>query len=265
MSGINKLAKKIWENQASEYVVVAVILLNAVVLGLSTYFSPNTGVGKLLLTIDQACLAFFVVELCSKIYVYRSKFVKDPWHIFDFIVVGIGLVPAYGPYIIFRAFRIFRVLRILTVFPSLRTVVHSIITSIPGMVGVLFLTLIIYYVYAVLGVELFRSEYPQFFGDLSRAFLTLFQLMTLENWPDVAYTVMKSHPFSWLFFVSFIIITALAVLNLIVGLLVNAIQEERDEEKQEFHKQILKSTEAILLAEITDLRKEIKKLSIPKK
>ena len=214
--------------------LIAVILINAVTLGLETSATVMAHAGGFILLVDQACLAIFVVELSARLYGMGLRFFKSGWNVFDFIIVAISLVPAGAGFSVLRALRILRVLRVISVTPSLRRVIDGLGRALPGMGSVFLLILIICYISAVIATKLFGQEFPQFFGNLGVTAFTLFQIMTLEGWSgEIVRPVMEVYPYAWAYFVPFILITTFAVLNLIVGLIVNSMQEAASEDERE--------------------------------
>ena len=206
------------------------IVINAVILGLETVPDVTARVGGLLAALDTIILAVFVIELVVKMVYRRLGFFRDGWNWFDFIVVGIALVPAAGPLAVLRTLRVLRLLRLLSVVPSMRAVIEGLLRALPGMGSIAALIALIFYVCAVLATNLFGADFPEWFGDLGASMFTLFQIMTLEGWADMAREIMGSHPLAWLFFVLFILITTFAVLNLFVGIIVNAMQSQVEAE-----------------------------------
>ena len=213
--------------------VLGVILFNAGLLGLETSQSVMAAWGPVLSGLDNACLAFFCVELATKLYAYGRRFFRDPWNWFDTIVIGIALAPATESLSVLRALRILRLLRVVSVAPRLRRVVEGFIRALPGMASVFLLTAMIFYVGSVIATKLFGSTHPEWFGTIGRSAYSLFQIMTLESWSmGIVRPVMEVEPLAWLFFVPFILVTAFAVVNLLVGLIVNSMQEVHHEEEK---------------------------------
>ncbi len=213
-----------------QYSIIGVILINAAILGImATDISPQTM--QLMHTLDVICLWIFITELALKFVVMRTAMFKDPWNIFDIVVVGIAVMPASGPLSVLRALRVLRVMRLVTVIPSMRRVVTGMFAAIPGGASVGAVLLIMYYVGAIIGVTLFRDVAPQHFGDLGTTFFTLFKMMTLEGWPDIADEVIAKSPNAWIFFVIFIIFTTFTTLNLLFGIIVDAMNQTREEEQ----------------------------------
>ncbi len=211
--------------------ITTVIVLNAVVLGMETSDRLMAGFGPLILFIDALCLWIFMAELGLKLFALGGRFFQSGWNVFDLIIVGGALIPGSQTLSVLRAMRILRVLRIISVAPRLRRVVEGFITALPGMASVFLLMAIIFYIGAVMATKLFGADFPDWFGTLGRSAYTLFQIMTLESWSmGIVRPVMESQPYAWAFFVPFIMVTTFAVVNLLVGLIVNSMQEAHSEE-----------------------------------
>jgi voltage-gated sodium channel len=253
--------------------VIAVILLNAVTLGLETWDSLMAEHGTLLHAIDQAMLWLFTAELALRIYAFRGRFFRDPWGIFDLIVVGIAWLPASGPLAVLRALRILRVLRLVSVVPSLRTVVEAMLAALPGMGSIVLLMLLIFYVAAVMATKLYGGDLPEHFGTLGASLFTLFQLMTLDDWANIVKPAMEAQPYALLFFLPFILIATFVVLNLFIGVIVESIQTLREQRESADAAVAQAATDAArteahldaqrLLAEIRALREEVAALRQP--
>lgn len=213
-------------------VITGVILFNAALLGLETSKTVMNVAGPIILALDRICLGIFVVELVAKLIAYRHRFFTSGWNIFDFIIVGISLLPATQGLSVLRALRILRVLRVVSVAPRLRRVVEGFITALPGMASVFLLMGIIFYIGAVMATKLFGDSFPEWFGTLGLSGYSLFQIMTLESWSmGIVRPVMEVYPYAWLFFVPFIMVTTFAVVNLLVGLIVNSMQDAHGQEE----------------------------------
>jgi len=208
--------------------IIVLILINAVTLGLETDKEIMDQYGGLLLAIDDVILSVFVIEILLKFYAYRLKFFKSGWNIFDLSIVTIALVPASGPLAVLRALRILRILRLLSVVPQLRRVINAIAYSIPGMMSVISVLLLLFYVSAVITTKIFGThpdpQMQEWFGTIGASAYTLFQIMTLESWSmGIVRPTMELFPLAWIFFVPFIVITSFAVLNLFIGIIVDAM------------------------------------------
>ncbi|MEP5631326.1 MAG: ion transporter [Tateyamaria sp.] len=211
--------------------ILGIIILNAITLGLETSETAVGAIGPLISAIDNICLMIFVLELVAKLYAFRFKFFRSGWNIFDFIIVGIALAPGTDGLSVLRALRILRVLRVISVAPSLRRVVEGFVTALPGMGSVFVLMAMIFYIGAVMATKLFGASFPDWFGTLGRSGYSLFQIMTLESWSmGIVRPVMLEYPYAWAFFVPFIMVTTFAVVNLLVGLIVNSMQDAHSEE-----------------------------------
>ncbi len=224
--------------------ILGVILFNAVILGLETSEPLMASMGPLLVFLDSLCLAVFVVEIAAKLYVQRGRFFKDGWNLFDFVIVGIALVPAAQGLAVLRALRILRLLRVVSVAPSLRRVIEGLINALPGMASVFLLMALVFYIGAVMATKLFGEAFPAWFGTLGKSGYSLFQIMTLESWSmGIVRPVMEVFPFAWMFFVPFIMMTTFVVLNLVVGLVVNSMQDahhlEADAQTDSYRDEVL--------------------------
>jgi voltage-gated sodium channel len=249
------------EDPRTERVIMALIIFNAVTLGLETSQTIMAKWGGVLHVVDRVILAVFVAELAARIAVQRTAFFRDGWNIFDFIVIGISLAPATEAFTVLRALRVLRLLRLVTLVPSLRRVVGGLISALPGMGSILLLIGLIYYVCAVMAVNLFGEDFPPLFGTLPASLFTLFTIMTLEGWVDgVVRPIMEKYPYAWLFFIPFIIGTTFTILNLFIGIIVNAMQSEHAKEEaaeRAAERDMMQEETEPLLAEIKGLRAEV--------
>jgi voltage-gated sodium channel len=221
------------ESRLMRDALMAVILFNAAILGLETSETVMDAAGPAIHALDRLCLAVFVLELLAKLYALGPRFFRSGWNLFDFAVVGVSLAPSSEGLSVLRALRVLRVLRVISVAPSLRRVVDGLVRALPGMGSVVLLLSIVLYVGAVMATKLFGAEYPDQFGHLGASALTLFQLMTFDGWMgEIVAPVMEEHPYAWLFFLPFMVATGFAVLNLLVGLVVNAMQEAAEDDRK---------------------------------
>ena len=230
--------------------ITAVIIVNAIALGLETSDVVMARFGPLIVLIDLACLAVFVVEILAKLFAYRLAFFRNGWNLFDFAIVGVALVPSGQGLSVLRALRILRVLRVISVAPRLRRVVEGFIIALPGMGSVFLLMAIIFYIGAVMATKLFSNSFPEWFGSMGQSAYSLFQIMTLESWSmGIVRPVMEVYPYAWMFFVPFIMVTTFAVVNLLVGLIVNSMQDAHSQEDGQrtdaYRDEVLSRLEAI--------------------
>lgn len=255
----NKL-KNFIENQHVNNFILLVIIYNSLILGLMTYPALNNHAGKFFHYSCVLCVIIFTIELFIKLYVYGKSFFKDGWNNFDFILVAMSWVPTGGAFSSFRAFRVlraFRALRLVTKLQRLRIIVQAIIESIPNVGWASLLLLLIFYIFSIMGTTMFGEAFPEFFGTIGKSMYSLFQIMTLESWSmGIARPVISVFPVAWVYFVAFILTSSFIVMNVIVGVVVNAISElsERAKKEQEI-KNITTSTN--LEIELNKLRKQI--------
>jgi voltage-gated sodium channel len=253
--------RRIVEDPRTERLIMGLIVLNAVTLGIETSHTAMDRFGPLLNAIDHVVITVFVIELTARLVVQRTAFFRDGWNIFDFIVVGIALAPATEAFSVLRALRVLRLLRLITIVPTLRRVVGGLIRSLPGMGSIFLLILLVYYVAAVMAVNLYGDDFPDLFGTLGRSLFTLFTIMTLEGWVDgVVKPIMEKHPHAWLFFIPFIIGTTFTVLNLFIGVIVGAMQEEHEKVAKtelEAERDIIEEETAPILRELREVKTEL--------
>lgn len=256
--GLRERVRVLIEDVRFETAMTALIVANAITLGLETSPAVVARIGGVLHVIDRTVLGVFVVELLSRVFVYRSRFFHEPWRVFDFAVVGIALMPASGPFSVLRALRVLRVLRLVSLVPSMRGVVSALLTAVPGMASIVGLMALVLYVSAVLATNLFGAIAPEFFGDLGASLFTLFQVMTVEGWPDIARSVMAQSPYAWMFFVAYLLIATFMVLNLFIAVVVNAMQSQVTEDLKgdgEAHTRLILDEVRALREELGALRK----------
>lgn len=251
--------KRIIESARFEGIITFLILLNAVTLGLETSPTVMRLAEPLLHGFDRLLLVVFTFELGLRLLVYRVQFFRDPWRIFDFLVVSIGWIPSGGHLTVLRALRVLRILRMISMVPSLKRVVGGLVAALPGMASIMLLLSLVFYVFSVMATKLFGNAFPDWFGSVGASAYSLFQIMTLESWSmGIVRPVMEVFPLAWLFFIPFIICTTFTVLNLFIGIIVSAMQSHTEtvvSVEQEIH-----ADHTLLVEEIKSLRAEITKL-----
>ncbi len=239
------------------------ILLNALVLGIQTSPSAVAAAGTLLDTLDTIFLVIFAVEIGLKIYARGAAFWRSGWDLFDFGVVAISLAPAIGVNLsVLRALRILRLFRAISMAPHLRIVVEAMLRALPGIGSVFLLLAVIFYVGSVIATQIYGADFPEFFGTLGDSAFSLFQIMTLEGWPDIARPVMQVYPNAWLFFVLYIVATNFCVLNLVVGLIVNSMEDAHTQGVEEIQ-EMQEKTDAYqdeALAMLQEIRARLERL-----
>ncbi len=205
--------------------IIALIVFNAVMLGLQTSKDIATNFEFFFDFLDVAIPAIFLVEILIKLYAFNYKFFKSGWNIFDIIIVILCLLPEAGPLRILRTLRILRALRLVRKIPRLRILVEAVLDALPSIQWVLVLLLMVFYIYALIGTMIFGPVFVDYFGTLGQSMFSLFQIMTLESWSvSIARPVMAQFPISWLYFVSFIMIATYTTINIFIAIMVNTMQ-----------------------------------------
>jgi voltage-gated sodium channel len=259
-SGGWRAALQQWiESPAVSRFITGLILVNAVTLGLETSDTVREHVGGAIKALDVAILTVFVIELTAKLVAYGWRFFLSGWNVFDLAVVGIALAPVGEALSVLRALRVLRVLRLLSIVPDLRRVVEALLRSLPGLGAIAGLLMLIFYVFAVMATMMFGDRNEEAFGTLGRSLFTLFQIMTLEGWADIARKIMEEMPLAWAFFVPFILVTTLTVLNLFVAIIVNSMQTLHDEDMKR-DSAVADQQHVELVREIRALRAEMEQL-----
>lgn len=254
--GVRGRLRQILSSGWFEKFIMTLIVINAITLGLETDEGVHAALSPYMSQLDTVILGVFVIEILLRIYAFGARFWRDPWSLFDFAVVSFALIPATGNLSVLRAFRILRALRLISNVPSMRRVVSGLLGALPGMGSITMLLLLILYVSSVMATKLFGATAPEYFGSLGGSAFSLFKVMTLEGWPDIADTVIKHHGWAWVFFVVYILVTSFAVLNLFIGIIVDAMQPQHEMIKEE-----VEDTERDIeevLVELRALRSEVR-------
>lgn len=243
--------------------ITAVIVINALTLGLETSARVVAATGPLLSVLDLAALLVFTVEIALRLWVYRMRFFTGGWNLFDFIIIAVSWIPAAGPFSVLRAMRILRVLRLMSIVPQMRTVVGALFKALPGMGSIVAVLLLVFYVSAVMATQLFGSAFPGWFGSIGASMYSLFQIMTLESWSmGIVRPIMEVYPHAWVFFVPFVIVTSFAVLNLFIALIVNSMQMTQLQDKEEAAgaEEVAHDERARLMESVQNLRDDVQRL-----
>lgn len=215
--------KSLTSNIYFEKIVILVILVSAFMAGLSTYSVPEW-IENFIYFFDISITVFFVIEIFIRFKAHKKilNFFKNGWNIFDLIIVIGSLIPLDGSEMVFlgRLLRIIRVLRLVSFLPELRTLVSILYRALPKIGNIVLLMFILFYIYAGFGSLLFSEINQNYWGDISISMLTLFRVLTLENWSEIMYETMAVYPISWMYYVSFIFITVFALINMMVGVVV---------------------------------------------
>jgi len=232
------------------------IVLYALSLCALSYVEAMTGNHAfeihILKSLDTAIFQMFCVELGVKFYAFRRSFFRNGWNVFDAIVISVSVIGMAASITAFRSLRVLRTLRLVKRVPSMRVVIESFMRAIPGIGSVLTVMLLMIFVYALIGQSLYSNVAPELFGTIHQSAFTLFTVLTLEGWPDVSRAVMDEIPMAWVYFVSFIAINSFTVLNLMIAVIIDAMQKEYDDHAEEEREDILHEIQA-LRREITEL------------
>ena len=284
------VAKHIVQSSVFNRFIIGVIIFAGILVGIQTFPETEAQHGTLINILDQTILWIFVLEILLKMIVLSPKphhFFKDGWNVFDFIIVAVCFLPIGGSFVtLFRLVRLLRVLRLITVIPRLQIIVGGLLKSLPSMIYVLILLSLLFYVYAVLGVFLFRENDPVHFGNLWTSLLSLFRVVTLEDWTDVMYIQMfgsdayegynqsttgmditpSAQPIvGALYFVSFVLLGTMVMLNLVIGVVLNGMEDAQKEiADQALHNMLTQNKESGELSrseKVEELRSRLKEIS----
>ncbi|MBX7541095.1 ion transporter [Qipengyuania sphaerica] len=252
---LRERVRQLVETRLFERFIIAVIVINAIGLGLETSPAVMGSIGPVVRVLDTVALGIFVVELALKLFAYGWRFFRSGWNVFDLAIVTVALMPASGAFSVLRALRILRALRLISVVPSMRKVIVGLFSAIPSIGTVIVMLLLLFYISAVMATKLFGEAFPQWFGHLGASLYSLFQIMTLESWSmGIVRPVMEVFPYAWAFFVPFILLTSFIVLNLFIGVIVNAMAEATEDEAHDEREEILHELRA-LRADIAALKR----------
>ncbi|MEA3228190.1 MAG: ion transporter [Campylobacterota bacterium] len=250
--------KTIIESSLFHNFIIGVIVLNGIVMGFETSKEFLLLYGNYAEWFNVVVIVIFTIEIILRIYIYRKAFFKDAWSLFDLFIVLISLVPASAGFEIFRIMRVLRLLRLITVVPQMKKIVLALVKVIPGMSAIGGLLLLIFYIFAIMATNLYSETFPVWFGTLGDSLYTLFQIMTLESWSmGIVRPMMEVHPNAWIFFVLYILIATFIMINLIVAVVVDAMNELTSEESSSVTN---KTIEEEHLLEVKRLRVEIQEL-----
>lgn len=252
---------KIRSHKVFELFVVSIIILSALLIGAKTYQIPEQ-VMTVMTWLDWSITIIFLIEIIIRFLGEENKrnFFKSGWNIFDTLIVVVSLIPISNSdlALVGRLVRIFRVLRMVSIIPELRLLLNSLLKALPQLGYVILLMFIIFYIYAAIGTTFFAKVNPNLWGDISISMLTLFRVMTFEDWTDVMYETMGQYPLSWIFYITFIFFTAFAFLNMVIGIVVSVLEDESQKLKEEQDKLEGKVTLEELKQEITELKSLLK-------
>ena len=253
------LAERFVESRAFRVGIIVLIVLNGIVIGAATSETVLHHSGEWLRVLDDVILWIFVAEVVLKltaVWPHPGRYFRDPWNDFDFTVVALSLIPATGQFAtVARLLRLLRVMRLVSAIPELRLIVDTLLRSLPSMGHVVLLMSIVFYIYGVAGFHLFHAHDPQHWGNLGLSLLTLFRVVTLEDWTDVMYTAMDLHPLAWVYFVSFVVVGTFVIINLFIAVVLNNLEASK---RQQLEQQPPSRQE--LLRELRELRESATRL-----
>lgn len=264
-----KSLKKIVDSKVFQGIILFVIIFNCVIMGLETIKDLSQGALGVFATINMVCLWIFILEIILKLLAYGPDYFRDPWNWFDVFIVCISMVSGLPFMSAFRAMRVLRVLKSLKALRGtkliasvrhLQVIITAIFKSIPSIMWTGILLILIYYIFALIGVNLFGEAFPDWFGNIGKSMYTLFQVMTLESWSmGISRPVMEVFPLAWAYFVPFVLLSSFIVMNVVVGIVVNAISEVTAESTKDEAEET-KVSEAELIGEIHSLKDQLDRL-----
>ena len=228
---MNKFLFKLKEGRIFQFVVILIIILNAITIGVTTY-DVSELTKQAINYLDYSITVFFVIEIIIRFVGEPKKldFFKSGWNIFDTSIVLISLIPIpnNSSFLLLRLLRVFRVLRLISVVPELKKIIEAILASIKRVFYVSLLLFIILYIYATMGSILFGEDDPERWADLGISLITLFQVLTLSSWENVMLPMQAIYWWSWIYFFSFIAICSITILNLVIAILVDVVNHQND-------------------------------------
>ena len=253
--------QRLVDSKYFEPIIIAIIVANSILLGMETSKILEERFGDQMRLGNQVALSIFIVEAIIKMVAFAPRsyrYFKDGWNVFDFIVIVAALIPATGQFaIIARLARLLRALRLISAVKELRLIITALVRSIPSVGHVMMLMSIIVYIYAIMGYHLFHAHDPQNWGSLGKSLLTLFNIITLEGWTEVMAVAMEMNPYSWIYFVSFVVVGTFVVINLFIAIIINNLDEAKLERLRELEEPV---TAEELLREIRTARESLSRL-----
>ena len=254
--------QKLVESSKFQNFIMALIILNGITMGMETSKSLALKYDIFFSLFNTIVLSIFTIEIILRIFVYKTSFFKDPWSIFDFVIVAISLVPTSAGFEIFRVLRVLRLFRLITVVPQMRKIIVALLSVLPGIGSIAALLTLFFYIFALMATQLYGEAFPQWFGTLGDSFYTLFQVMTLESWSmGIVRPIMELYPLAWVFFVPFIFMSTFIIVNLIIAIVVDAMNEMNTEEEEAIVQEI-QSGDDTMQQEILNLRSDIQELKV---
>jgi len=252
--------KNFIEDNKFQNFIMGLIILNGITMGFETSTIFATQYHILFEYFNFFVVSVFTVEIILRIYINRIDFFKDSWSVFDFLIVSISLIPSSAGFEIFRILRVLRLFRLITIVPQMKKIMTALLSVIPGIASIAGLLTLFFYIFAIMATQLYGEKFPEWFGTLGESFYTLFQIMTLESWSmGIVRPVMEVYPLAWIFFVPFIFMATFIIVNLIIAIVVDAMNEMNSNHEEKEKIEVL-SIEELHHKEIAHLRNDIKEL-----
>ena len=227
---MNNFLYNLKESRIFQFIVVLIIILNAITIGVNTY-NLSQFIRQTIDYIDYSITVFFVIEILIRFIGEPKKlnFFKSGWNIFDTLIVLLSLVPIpnNSSFLLLRLLRVFRVLRLISVVPELKKIIEALLSSVVRVFYVGLLLFIILYIYATIGSILFSNDIPERWGDVGVSMITLFQVLTMSSWEQVMLPLQDVYWWAWIYFFSFIIICGITMLNLLIAILVDVVINQK--------------------------------------
>jgi voltage-gated sodium channel len=243
-------------------VIAGVIVANAVVLGLETYPGIMAAHGPLLISLNALFYGVFVVELVLRFASYGRRpqdFFRSGWNVFDLVIIGAAALPVIREQTqLLRLLRLARVVRLVRFLPDARILILTVVKSLPSVFSTLVLTFVLMFVYGMIGWSLFGQELPETWGTIGQSMLTLFILLTLENFPTYLSEAEAVSPFAQLFFISYVVLAAFIVFNLLIGIVIASMEKARQHEAQERPR----ASDAHLVDRISEIQRSLRELEL---
>ena len=261
LNTLRDFAHRLTKSHKFEYFIVALILINAVLVGVETLPRVMQHYDHWIMLGFQITLIIFIVEAALKMFAQwprPDRYFRDGWNVFDFAIIVLALVPATGGFaIVARMARLLRLLRLVSAVQELRLIVATLVRSIPSMLHIVVLMSLIVYVYAIIGYQLFHEHDPEHWRNLGISLLSLFRVVTLEDWTDIMYKAMELHPLTWMYFVSFVVLGTFVVINLFIAVVINNLDEAKQERLRDLEQA---PTADSLLSELRATQQSLRRL-----
>ncbi len=259
---MKQMIPRLVESHKFQNFIMGLIVLNGITMGFETSKSLALEYATFFSLFNTFVITVFTIEIILRISVYKTSFFKDPWSLFDFVIVAISLVPTSAGFEIFRVLRVLRLFRLITVVPQMKKIIVALLSVIPGIGAIAGLLTLFFYIFAIMSTQLFGEKFPEWFGTLGESFYTLFQVMTLESWSmGIVRPIMEAYPLAWVFFVPFIFLSTFIIINLIIAIVVDAMNEMNTSEEESIVQEIHSSDNA-MQQEILNLRQDIQELKV---